>query len=155
MRTDMKTFHLRSSKNQESDAIRFKESGELDGTLTDGQGKKTDVVNILPVALREDLPWRAAGAWPYALFRDMLRSKAARSLMMQTRLLLLHNVQEQHQDLSRELDDDDIEQMTTDGLLAFGRKTAVDDPGVTVRECASVHEDVNAPMRSFESHGSA
>ena len=65
----------------------------------DEQEKKTDLLNILPAALKENLLWRAADPGPYIRFRDMVRSQAARSLMMQRRLPL-HKVEPPHHDFS-------------------------------------------------------
>ena len=130
MRTDMKTVHLRPIKNLESVAIgiaefelRLKEYGELGGTLPDEQEKKTDLLNILPAALRENLLWRATDPGPYIRFRDMVRSQAARSLMMQRRLPL-HKIEEQRHDLSPEPEEEEkgFDNMNREELLAFVRK---------------------------------
>ena len=131
MRTDMKTVHLRPIKNLETVAIgiaefelRLKEYGELGGTLPDEQEKKTDLLNILPAALRENLLWRATDPGPYIRFRDMVRSQAARSLMMQRRLPL-HKIEEQRQDLSQQPEEEEekgFDNMNRDELLAFVRR---------------------------------
>ena len=128
MRREMKTQHLKPIKNMESVAIgiaefelRLKEYAEIGGTIPDDDEKKSDLLNILPGALRESLLWRATDPGPYARFRDMVRSQAARSLLQQQRLPL-HRVEESsptHDEPEEELN---LEAMSRDDLLAFVKK---------------------------------
>ena len=73
--------------------LRFKEYAEIGGNMPDDEEKKSDLLNILPGALRESFLWRATDPGPYIRFRDMVRSQAARSLLQQQRLPL-HRVEE-------------------------------------------------------------
>ena len=74
--------------------LRLKEYAELDGAMPSDEENKSDLVNILPGALRESILWRATDPGPYIRFRDMVRSQAARSLLQQQRLPL-HRVEDQ------------------------------------------------------------
>ena len=127
MRREMKTQHLKPIKNLESVAIgiaefelRLKEYAELGGAMPSDEEKKSDLLNILPGALRESLLWRATDPGPYIRFRDMVRSQAARSLLQQQRLPL-HRVEDQ---TSPEESDEELnlESMSRDDLVAFVKR---------------------------------
>ena len=125
MRREMKTQHMKPIKNMESVAIgigefelRLKEYAEIGGTMPDDEEKKSDLLNILPGALRESLLWRATDPGPYTRFRDMVRSQAARSLPQQQRLPL-HRVDEPHQDQDESEEELNFEAMSRDDLVAF------------------------------------
>ena len=133
MRNEMKTVHLRPIKSLENVAIgiaefelRLKEYGELGGVIPDDDEKKTDLLNLLPGALRESLLWRATDPGPYIKFRDMVRSQAARSLLQQQKLPL-HRIEEGSRDVDdREFggdeDDRDVETMTRSELIAYVKR---------------------------------
>ena len=128
MRREMKTQHLKPIKNMESVAIgiaefefRLKEYAEIGGTMPDDEEKKSDLLNILPGALRESLLWRATDPGPYIRFRDMVRSQAARSLLQQQRLPL-HRVEESPPAQDESEEELNFEAMSRDDLVAFVKR---------------------------------
>ena len=128
MRREMKTQHLKPIKNMESIAIgiaefelRLKEYAEIGGSMPDDEEKKADLLNILPGALRESLLWRATDPGPYAKFRDMVLSQAARSLLQQQRLPL-HRVEDSSPTQDESEEESNFENMSREDLLAFVKK---------------------------------
>ena len=124
----MKTVHLRPIKDLQGVAIgiaefelRLMEYAELGGTLQEKQENKTDLLNIIPAALRDNLFWRATDPWRYAQFPDMVRSQTGRRLLQQKRLP--RHLAELPSADSQPLPDETLDFKATrrDELLAFAR----------------------------------
>ena len=104
LRTEVRSIHLKPIKSLEQVALgiaefenKITEYEEAGGRPVEGDEMKTDLLAILPEALRENLLWRATDPGDYTTFRNMVQGQTAKVLLNRRRLPV-HNVQAEEEE---------------------------------------------------------